>query len=99
MSLSTVLTLLELERRSGRLRVKTEGDRAATIEVHEGAFARATLDERVWQPTDFLREVLRWKQGSFVFRSAKVDPPRGNRMPINHLLLEAMRLEDESSQR
>ncbi len=99
MSLTTVLTLLELERRSGRLRIKTEKDRVAVAEVYEGSFARATIDDAVWQPTDFLREVLRWTQGTFVFRNSKVDPPRGNRVTINHLLLETARLEDEASER
>ena len=49
--------------------------------------------------TEFLREVLRWKQGGFTFRSAKVDAPRGTRQSFNHLLLEAMRLEDEAGQK
>jgi len=99
MSLSTILTLLELERRSGRLRIKTDSGRVAMLDVYEGAFARATLDDRVWQAIDFLREVMSWKQGNFVFRNSKVDPPRGNRQPINYLLLEAMRIEDEKGGR
>jgi two-component system, OmpR family, response regulator len=98
-SLATVLTLLELERRSGKLRIKAEGDRVAILEIYEGAFARASIDEGVVPATEFLREVLRWKQGGFVFRSAKVDAPRGNRQSFNHLLLEAMRLEDEAGQK
>jgi hypothetical protein len=97
MSLATVLTLLELERRSGRLKVTNDKDRTATLELAEGAFASATLDGKAWQPTDFLREVLRWKRGLFAFRASKIDAPRGTRQAIGHLLLEAMRLEDEAS--
>ncbi len=111
MSLTTVLTLLELERRSGRLRIKTVGpsarsaaaantteERVAVVDVHEGAFARATIDDKVWQATDFLREVLRWKHGNFVFRNSKVEAPRSGRLAISYLLLEAARIEDETSQ-
>jgi two-component system, OmpR family, response regulator len=97
MSLATVLTLLELERRSGRLRIKTDGERVAVLDVYEGAFARGSIDETSWQATDFVREVLRWTQGTFVFRNSKIDPPRGPRLAINGLMLEAMRLEDEGS--
>ncbi|HVJ18366.1 MAG TPA: response regulator [Polyangiaceae bacterium] len=98
MSLTTILTLLELERRSGRLRIKTEKDRVATVELYEGSFARASIDDQNRQAIDFLREVLRWKQGSFVFRNSKIEAPRGNRQSINYLLLEAMRLDDETGQ-
>lgn len=97
MSLATVLTLLELERRSGRLKVKNDEGRVATLELSEGAFASASLDGRSWQPTEFLREVLRWKRGSFQFRASQVDAPHGSRQAIGHLLLEAMRLEDEAT--
>jgi two-component system OmpR family response regulator len=97
MSLATVLTLLELERRSGRLKVTNDQGRTATLDLSEGAFAAAALDAKAWQPTEFLREVLRWKRGSFQFRASKIDAPRGTRQAIGHLLLEAMRLEDEAS--
>jgi two-component system, OmpR family, response regulator len=96
MSLATVLTLLELERRTGRLRVKGDDDRNAVLDLSEGSFAHAEIDERPWPPTAFLREVLRWKQGSFSFKTATVEAPR-MRQPIGHLLLEAMRQEDEAS--
>ncbi len=97
MSLATVLTLLELERRSGRLKVTNDKGRSATLDLSEGAFAAASLDAKAWQPTDFLREVLRWKRGNFQFRASKIDAPRGTRQAIGHLLLEAMRLEDEAT--
>jgi DNA-binding response OmpR family regulator len=97
MSLATVLTLLELERRSGTLRVKGDKDQVAVLDLAEGAFAQASIDDSVWQPTEFMREVLRWKKGTFAFKTAKVESPRGKRQAIGHLLLEAMRLEDEAA--
>ncbi len=97
MSLATVLSLIELERRSGRLRVRDPNDRVAVLDLCEGAFAAAAIDDRPWQATEFFREVLRWKKGSFDFKNTKVVAPRGNRQGIGGLLLEAMRLEDEAS--
>ena len=95
MSVATVLTLLELERRSGRLKVR--GDRVALLELVEGKFAAGTLDDKPWNSTELLREVLRWKKGSFSFRGSQgTASDSGEQQKIGGLLLEAMRLEDES---
>lgn len=96
-SLSTVLTLLELERRSGRLKVKAEDGRRAEIEIVEGKFAGATLGGQTGDPTRQLREILRWKKGTFAFQPDVAGPPPAlNPQNLGGLLLEAMRLEDES---
>jgi two-component system, OmpR family, response regulator len=96
MSVVTVLTLLELERRSGHLRVRSEAGRHALLQLHEGTLAGATLDDKPAEPTLVLRETLRWKRGSFSFRSAEMVVLGGPRQTIGGLLIEAMRLEDES---
>ncbi|HVY27717.1 MAG TPA: response regulator [Polyangiaceae bacterium] len=98
MSVATVLTLLELERRSGRLKVRGEGGRVALLELADGKFASGTLDDKPWNSTELLREVLRWKKGSFSFRGAQggFTSDSGEQQKIGGLLLEAMRLEDES---
>jgi two-component system, OmpR family, response regulator len=95
MSVATVLTLLELERRSGHLKVRSDGGRTALLQLHEGALSGATLDDKPEEPTAVLRETLRWKKGRFTFRSADV-VQTGTRQTIGGLLIEAMRLEDES---
>jgi DNA-binding response OmpR family regulator len=96
-SLSTVLTLLELERRTGHLKVTAEDERAARIELVEGTLVSASMNADVWDATDLLREVLRWKKGKFVFKADLVQPkPELNRQSVGGLLLEAMQLEDES---
>ncbi len=96
MSVATVLTLLELERRSGRLKVRGDG-RVALLELTEGKFAAGSLDEKPWNSTELLREVLRWKKGSFSFRGSQgTVSDSGEQQKIGGLLLEAMRLEDES---
>ncbi len=97
MSVATVLTLLELERRSGRLKVRGEGGGVAILELAEGKFAAGMLDDKPWNSTELLREVLRWKQGSFTFRGSQgTASDSGEQQKIGGLLLEAMRLEDES---
>jgi DNA-binding response OmpR family regulator len=100
MSVATVLTLLELERRSGKLKVRGgEGNRVALLELVDGKFASGMLDDKPWNPTELLREVLRWKKGSFTFRGSQDaggSSDSGEQQKIGGLLLEAMRLEDES---
>jgi two-component system OmpR family response regulator len=96
-SLSTVLTLLELERRTGHLKVTAEDERAARIELVEGTLVSASMNADIWDPTELLREVLRWKKGKFVFKADLVQPkPELDRKSVGGLLLEAMQLEDES---
>ena len=96
MSVATVLTLLELERRTGHLKVRSDHGKVAILELTEGALAGATLDGKEQDPTALLRETLRWKKGSFSFRGASVTATTGVRQTIGGLLIEAMRLEDES---
>jgi len=96
MSLATVLTLLELERRTGHLKVRADSGKVALLELQQGMLAGALLDEQPVEPTPALREALRWKTGSFTFRNAEISSQTGNRQTIGGLLIEAMRLEDEA---
>lgn len=98
MSVATVLTLLELERRGGQLKVRGDRGQIALLELADGKFASGTLDAKPCHPTDLLREVLRWKKGSFSFRGSQggIASDSGEQQKIGGLLLEAMRLEDES---
>jgi DNA-binding response OmpR family regulator len=95
MSVATVLTLLDLERRSGHLKVKSDA-KVGILELDEGALVGATLDGKPHEATALLREMLRWKQGSFSFRRAVVAAPSAARQTIGGLLIDAMRQEDES---
>lgn len=96
MELSTVLTLVDLERRTGRLKVRTEGGRTATFEMLDGAILKSSIDGATREHVAVLREVLDWKRGRFWFRAAPVR--RGTAQPaaIGPLLLEAMRQKDEA---
>ncbi|HKY40484.1 MAG TPA: response regulator [Polyangiaceae bacterium] len=98
MSVATVLTLLELERRSGRLKVRGEGGKVAILELTEGKLAAGLLNDQPYNSTELLREVLRWKKGTFSFHGGLGSGAEdsGEQQKIGGLLLEAMRLEDES---
>jgi DNA-binding response OmpR family regulator len=94
--LSTVLTLLEMERRTGHLKVRTEGGATVVLELVDGALARATLDNAPADPTTLLRKVFGWKRGRFWFRAGPVERGAIAASAIGPLLLEAMRLMDEA---
>jgi two-component system OmpR family response regulator len=98
-SLSTVLTLLELERRSGLLKVKGVDGRRAELDIAAGRVWGASIEGESAEPTAFIREVLRWKSGKFSFKAddAGRRVPKGDDLTLGGLLLEAMRLEDESA--
>ena len=93
MSLSTVMAMLELERRTGRLRVSGEDGSLACFELREGAVAASRINESDIDSVDCLRQVLGWDNGRFWFRqSSAEDSPRA----VGSLLLEATRQNDEA---
>jgi CheY-like chemotaxis protein len=96
MSLATVLMVLGMERRSGKLRVAGEGRKAELVIIAD-SFAAGSMDGKQAPPLEVLRDVLKWKKGKFYFRPlAELAPPTG-RESVSALLLEAMRLDDEAS--
>ncbi len=98
MSVATVLSILELERKSGRLRLKRE-DRRAEIAVGEGMIVDVNVDGVSWPTMAALGEVLHWPDGSFRFTPRENLEPTSRRDPIGPSLLEAMRLQDEAAQK
>lgn len=97
MSLTTVLTLLEMERRSGRFKVRTEGPKTAVLELDEGQLVRAVMDDEPGDPVAVLRTVLAWNSGRFWFRPEPLtEGERANRQSLSALLFEVLRLEDEA---
>jgi DNA-binding response OmpR family regulator len=95
MSLATVLMVLGMERRSGRLRVVTETHKAELVIIAD-SFASGAMDGREAPPLEVLREVLRWKTGNFYFRPLADVPVPNTRESVSALLLEAIRLDDEA---
>lgn len=91
MSVATVLSLLELERRTGQLRV-TNGGTDATLELVGGLATTSTLRG---VPTPLLatvRELLNWNKGVVSFYVGKDAPIPDKTRPIGALLMEAAQL-------
>jgi CheY-like chemotaxis protein len=96
MSVATVLTLIDLERRSGKLEVSSE-NRNATFLVHAGNMADTSIGNMHMAPIDAFRIVMSWETGKFAFTPAPsgAPAPSGEMISINAVLMEAARLEDE----
>lgn len=88
MPLASLLTLLELERKSGTVSVKS-GTRGAKLTLADGHVAAGQLDGATTPPVAVLKQALDWKEGRITFRAtAPVPRPAGAR-PIRILLAEA----------
>lgn len=99
MSVASLLTVLDMERRSGRLKVRTRAgdeDTVVALEIASGCIVSATIDEKDRPVMDALRLVLGWNVGRFWFRSGAAREA-GDVPTIGALLVEAMRLEDEAN--
>jgi two-component system OmpR family response regulator len=94
MSVATVLTLLDMERRSGKLEVSTR-EQKAVLFIVAGAIGGATLNEEKRDPLELLRTLLAWTQGRFAFHPDTSETKATRETSINALLMEAVRLEDE----
>jgi two-component system OmpR family response regulator len=97
LSVPTLLSMLEMERRTGMVRVCTDGQEAS-IELCDGGVHRVTLAGSERDPVEGLREVLRWTKGAFAFSPGQVPASAGVGRSVGALLLEAMQREDESAQ-
>lgn len=95
MSIATVLTVLEMERRTGRFEVLSK-KRRAHLAISQGCVAHGVVGGLQVSVLAALRSMLTWKVGRFSFHPEPVDPP-SERKSLAALLLEATRLEDESS--
>ncbi len=95
MSVGTLLTLLDLERRSGKLELKSEGKNAQFL-ILSGTVAGATRDGAGAPPLDVIRAAMTWMSGKFSFVPGDVAMPSDEPVAINALLMEAARLEDEA---
>lgn len=95
-SIPTLLTMLEMERRTGVVRVRAVGKANAMIELDEGAVVGTQVGSAVGDPLAVFREVVTWSSGQYSFepRASKGLSQAGK--PTSLLLLEAMRLNDES---
>jgi two-component system, OmpR family, response regulator len=91
MSVATVLSLLELERRTGQLKVSSSGAEA-TIELVRGFAVTSTLRGVSTPLLATVRELLNWNKGLVSFYVGKDVPEPEKKRPIGALLMEAAQL-------
>jgi two-component system OmpR family response regulator len=97
-SIATVLTVLEMERRTGTFEVVSK-KRKAALELAGGCVIGASIGGARVPPVVALRTMLGWSVGRFAFVHAVASEeraPSSGQLTIGNFLLEAARLEDES---
>ncbi|HEY5958992.1 MAG TPA: DUF4388 domain-containing protein, partial [Polyangiaceae bacterium] len=97
MSLPTVLAMLELERRTGLLKVCGEDGSFVTATLRQGSIVGASRRELDTDPVEAIREAMCFKQGHFWFQQLKVEVASGPPRSVNSVLLEASSRNDEAA--
>lgn len=97
--LSSLLILIELERKTGLLQLRAPNGPSAQVLVREGKVVHARLDEAE-EPVDAecVYYLLTWGAGEFEFIACLVEGVDRVNVSTTHLLMEAARLIDESSE-
>lgn len=95
-SIATLLTMLEMERRTGVVRVRADGRLSVEIVLEEGAVVDTFLGRGRIEPLTAFREVVIWNRGKYSFEPKSEVVSHFARRLTTHLLLEAMRMNDES---
>lgn len=96
MSIATVLTVIEMERRSGVFEVVSK-KRRAQLDIAGGSIVDGTVGGTRVSALAALRTMLGWTVGRFTFTPGARAAPASGRKSIAAYLLEATRLEDEST--
>ncbi len=96
MSLPTVLAMLELERRTGVLKVCAEDGSVVSATLRDGAIVGARARDLDADPVDAVREALAFQAGHFWFRQSAVEVASGPPRSTGSVLLEATRRNDEA---
>jgi len=96
LSIFSVVQMLNLDRRSGELRV-TSGDRAGTLSLLAGELVDAQHRDLVGEAAAF--EILSWDDARVEIRDAAAPTQRRIHTALPHLLMEAVRVQDEDAER
>lgn len=97
LSVTTLLAMLEMERRTGRLRVKPPQAKEMVFLLVDGTIAAAELDGESEEPLALMRRVVSLSRGSFAFEPVEATKRLERGRPVGALLLEATRLNDEAA--
>jgi DNA-binding response OmpR family regulator len=97
--LSSLLVLIEMERKTGLLQLRAPNGPTAQILVREGKVVHARLDDAD-EPVDAecVYYLLTWGAGEFEFIACLVEGVDRVNVSTTHLLMEGARLIDEESQ-
>jgi CheY-like chemotaxis protein len=95
--LSSLLVLIEMERKTGLLQLRAPGGPSAQVLVRDGKVVHARLDD-IEEPVDAecVYFLLTWGAGEFEFMSCLVEGVDRVNVSTTHLLMEAARLIDEA---
>lgn len=83
----SLLTLLEIERKTGVVEVVSNG-RRAKLSLVKGTLVSAELEEKT-DAVEVLRELLEWDEGRIVFHACDVDAEGTTPRPVRVLLARA----------
>ena len=96
MSIATVLTVLEMERRTGVFEVVSK-KRRAQLEMARGGVLDGSIGGTQVSALTALRTMLTWTVGRFSFKpTAPREVPQSNKS-LGAFLIEALRLQDEAA--
>ena len=97
--LSSLLVLIELERKTGLLQLRAPDGVSAQVLVREGCVVHARLDHaEVPVDAECVYHLLTWPAGEFQFVACLVEGTDRINLSTTHLLMEGARLLDESRQ-
>jgi CheY-like chemotaxis protein len=95
--LASVLSFIEVERRTGQMLV-VHGETIATVFIRDGAVVHVDMPSaRGEDALERLFHLLDWREGQFELTAMDVSVPRSIEMPIGHALLEHARRSDENA--
>jgi two-component system OmpR family response regulator len=92
--LATVLTVLDMERRTGVLELRGSA-RAGRISFRDGQVVHAEVRDTSLRGLEAVCELMSWVDGGFIFRVAEVGAADEVMLPTHQLLMEVARRADE----
>jgi two-component system, OmpR family, response regulator len=92
--LATVLTVLEMERRTGVLELRV-AEQVGRISLRDGQVVHAEIRGAGLQGVDAIFQLMGWVDGGFIFRVGEVTAANDVGLTTSMLLLEAARRADE----
>jgi CheY-like chemotaxis protein len=98
LGLSSLLVMMEMERKDGVLRLQDDDGADGRIFIRQGQCIQAKLDEQPdLDDKKCVYEMLRWQKGKFSFSAMDVDMENEIQSSTTGLLMEGARLIDEDN--